>query len=961
MRISRKILFLVSIPIAFQLGMSVFLFNEVQTSQKRIEQELERKRIVATLDKVHHLHVRSLGAAAFYSINRDAEIGKRHFALLKELTAEVKVLAQQTSSNAEFAELTKKLRQSIATVVKYELLMRKLSLMTDAPQTGTSDNARAAIKDSIHQIEDFQERLLPPSDDFHAFQTAATEQFLRLAVVLLAIVGLTGMLLVWSQKNILELLNSLLIQIGRFKNGESIKPRLAPGTEMAELEVVICDAASRISNLERLRRELSSIVAHDVRAPMTSIEGVVTLLEAGAFGELKKAQQELVAQQKSISHDLLDVLNNILDLDKLRSGKWSISITQTSCNEISNRIRAEVFSACAERNVLAEITGVEVDSFACDVDALARAIVALAGACESDTAEMSVKCTSSNVDFTVHGLKPDSPLLRGEHGHKLQIALGLAQLFCEVQNLELSTERSDTTINFKFSPRRAGAIAIAETPVPNTLAPNTSNKIKVLSKVGGRLQGLISLPMAVSLTAVILYGVFLNQFAQDIGRELVSREIVHRATNISSGNTQLLLLSIRRTPEEPVGQDKSRQKIKAKLDADMLALRNLEAQARLSMPTELALVQKKVDDVKHLSDELVAGPIGDLPERLKQLSGKDGQLFSIAFKKAGSLLSEREAQDTTTKALTDLRTNVLNLLIFASIATVLVTIYSARRIVLEFVSRLNNVGWNARRLARREPLREPDKGDDEIADLDSFFYKVATQIDQLENERKHLAGLLREQMKMPLLNLRDGFKALFKDTVESNEKATNRIQRVLAEIDRLSDLVDDLLILDSLEAGGDLAPSVSLSKVSLKDVVEPSIDAVAAQAELKGIKIDRDDFAPVCVVADVRASIRIVVNLLSNAVKFSRENTTVTVGVNADRGEFVRVFVIDNGRGIPDDEKFKIFSRFDQVSKDDSSKGSGLGLFISKKLAEAQGGELTFESSEGVGTTFYLTLRKVPD
>lgn len=962
MRISRKILILVSIPLAFQLGMSAFLFDQVQATQKRIEQELERKRLVATLDKIHHLHIRSLAAAAFYSINKSDEIGKRHAELLKELTVQVKELARQTSGQAELSELTQNLRQSIATVVKYELLMRKMSLMTDAPQLGTSQQAREAIKDSMHQIENFQSKLIPPVDDLQALQKAAQEQLFKLAALLLAIVGIITALLIWSQKNILEVLETLLKQIARFRNGEVIQPDLKAGTEVAELESVICDSANRIATLERMRRELSSIVSHDVRAPMTSIEGVVTLLEAGAFGELNQEQEAIVSKQKRISGDLLSVLNNILDLDKVRSGKWNITISPVSCQDVCNKLRADVFALCSERDMQTEFSE---GLFTCDVDALSRAIVALVGADDSDAIELNLRCTPSAVEFYMSGFRTETSLLRGEYTHREQIALGLAELFADAQNLKFSVIRSDGAVQFSFLPRSATGEGSAVVTLASPGSGSAGESRRAFSKVGRRLQGLISLPMAVSVTAVVLYGVLLNQLAQDISRELVSREIVHRTTNISSGNTQLLLLSIRRVPGELGDEQAARARVKAKVDANLQALKDLESRARLSMPDELALVQKKVSDVQHLSDELVAGDLADLPEKLKGLTAKNGALSSIAFVKAGSLLSERESGDTTTKAIADMRMNVLNLLVGASVVTVLLTIYSARRIALEFVSRLNNVGWNARRLARREPLREPDKGNDEIADLDAFFYKVASQIDQLESERRYLAGILREQLKKPLLELRDGFKTLDQASEREkkgslNEKGRNRIQRVLVEINRLSDLVDDLLVLDSLDEGGDLTPTVSLSDVTVREIVEPSVEAVIPQAELRRISIvDSSEVnANYKVRADVRASIRILINLLSNAIKFSQDESAVTVSIETNPGEVV-ISVTDTGRGIPESEKHKIFSRFDQVAGDDSSKGSGLGLFISRKLAEAQGGMLSFESVEGKGTSFRLSLPTV--
>jgi len=945
-RISRKVLILISMPLAFQLGMSAFLFDQVQSTQRKIEAELERKSIVATLDKIHHLHVRCLAAAAFYSINRDEDVGKRHIAMLKEMSGELRTLRLQTEGKAELSELTTNLQQAIIAVVPYEMLMRKLSLMESKPQLNQSQKARELIKDSMRQIEFFQSKLIPPVDDIEALHAEARVQLFKLGALLVVIVALTMALLLWSQKNILALLDALLAQIRKIEKGETIEGRLEKGTEVAELEGVVCESAQRIAVLENLRRELCSIVSHDVRAPMTTIGGLITLMEAGAFGQLSGEQESSLAKQKAISADLLGVLNNILDLDKLRSGKWNLSVKPVACEQLSEGIRKQLVESGIDFGSIevAHSAGV----FSCDSEAICRAMSAFVHAFASDETRVQVSVEPSLVSVKLNHAENTVDAV----SHKAQTARGLAELFCQSQNLSLSVVTEEGCTIVSVLPSRSPSSG-RESPLV------VQERRSGFSKVGRRLQALISLPMAVSATAVILYGVLLNQFSHDIGRELVSREIVHRATSITSGITQLMLLSIRRVPGELAEEGAARDKVKARLDDDVSALQSLQSKFRLSQQDTMNLVTRKVEDAKALSDKLSAGDVDELPEMMKKLAEKEGALSSIAFTKAGSLLSAREEQDTTTKAMSDLRANVIYLLIGASVLTGLLTIYSARSIVREFIARLNNAAENARRLARREPLRQPDSGDDEIADLDAFFYRVACDIDKLEKERKHLSGLLREQLKLPLEELNRGFKSLLAGGEELNDKGKNRVQRTLIEIRRLSDLVDDLLLLDSLGEGGSLDVEVVLKEIAADEIVSRSIDAVIPQAELKVISIERSGNADLRVKADPSRSIQIVVNLLSNAVKFSSEDSSIVVSIEPGDDGIVRIGVRDRGRGIPLSEQSKIFSRFEQVEKSDSAKGSGLGLFISKKLAEAQNGSLTFESIEGEGTTFRLALPAV--
>lgn len=112
--------------------------------------------------------------------------------------------------------------------------------------------------------------------------------------------------------------------------------------------------------------------------------------------------------------------------------------------------------------------------------------------------------------------------------------------------------------------------------------------------------------------------------------------------------------------------------------------------------------------------------------------------------------------------------------------------------------------------------------------------------------------------------------------------------------------------------------------------------------------------ASVRVVVDVARAVQVIGNLISNAIKFTPPGGKITVGSDATREE-VTFFVADTGPGVPAEDAARIFERFARAS---SSTGLGLGLFISKRLVEAQGGRLWFDSNAGGGATFRFSLRR---
>jgi signal transduction histidine kinase len=102
---------------------------------------------------------------------------------------------------------------------------------------------------------------------------------------------------------------------------------------------------------------------------------------------------------------------------------------------------------------------------------------------------------------------------------------------------------------------------------------------------------------------------------------------------------------------------------------------------------------------------------------------------------------------------------------------------------------------------------------------------------------------------------------------------------------------------------------------------------------------------------------RILLNLLSNAMKHTPSGGAIHVDLKAAQDKII-ISVADNGEGIPDEKKSVIFDRFRQVntSLSRTSEGCGIGLSITKALAELLGGSIAFESSLGAGSTFYVTL-----
>jgi len=168
----------------------------------------------------------------------------------------------------------------------------------------------------------------------------------------------------------------------------------------------------------------------------------------------------------------------------------------------------------------------------------------------------------------------------------------------------------------------------------------------------------------------------------------------------------------------------------------------------------------------------------------------------------------------------------------------------------------------------------------------------------------------------------------------------------------LMELVDDLADLQAIDRPDF---KVASEDVDLADLARRAAGLLSMRAADRHIRVDApsaDESLPA--VGEFRRILQIIVNLLSNAIRYSPEHSTVWVRVDVEGGRAVLV-VADQGHGIAPENQERIFDKFERLGRDDVS-GSGLGLYISRRLARAMKGDLRVESAPGQGARFILTL-----
>lgn len=234
------------------------------------------------------------------------------------------------------------------------------------------------------------------------------------------------------------------------------------------------------------------------------------------------------------------------------------------------------------------------------------------------------------------------------------------------------------------------------------------------------------------------------------------------------------------------------------------------------------------------------------------------------------------------------------------------------------------------------------------ADLKDYqALQLKTQISEMKEQ---IFRSVAHDLRAPLLGLQ-GYIYILSSGKITEQQQQEYLRRMTEATQNLSSLLEDVLSVSRIEAGMSLPQR---QQVELEPLLRGILQTAEPVAKEKGLRLELEVPPQAAAWADVKLLRRIVTNLVSNAIKFTREGF-VAIRVE-DTPQHTRVEVHDSGVGLTEKQCGEIFEKYRQV--DDGAEGYGLGLFISRQLARAHGGDLTVQSAPGQGSTFALCLPK---
>lgn len=236
--------------------------------------------------------------------------------------------------------------------------------------------------------------------------------------------------------------------------------------------------------------------------------------------------------------------------------------------------------------------------------------------------------------------------------------------------------------------------------------------------------------------------------------------------------------------------------------------------------------------------------------------------------------------------------------------------------------------------------------------------KLESNITTLEAEKENIKSLVTDishQLKTPVSSIKLFNQILLEDDISSSERI-EFLTRSESDINSLEWLVGSLVKLSRLEVG---MINIKMHREDLKNTILKAVNEIYFKAEEKNIEIIIGNFKNILINHDTNWTKEAVFNVLENAVKYTNEGGKISVDM-IEMESFIRIDIEDNGIGILENEMNDVYKRFYRGKSKavQVKEGSGVGLYLTRKILEIQGGSIILNSRKGEGTVFNLFLQK---
>lgn len=588
--------------------------------------------------------------------------------------------------------------------------------------------------------------------------------------------------------------------------GKPLLPVLDGTDELAELDRNFHQAANLLETAKRTRQEVTAMITNDLRTPLQTVQSFLEMLGQGVFGELNALGERLLSVTTDACHHMSKLIDNILQLERLRSGTVKLQALPVEPKYFLEKCIAAVQLLAEEKDIKIALQALEEQPGTIAIDAfwMEQVVVnILSNAIKFSPGGTSVALTTSREkdSLTIRisdqgpGIPPDQQKLIFERFHRAKsteavpgtgLGLAIAKELVELHGGTIyveSIEGKGATFVLRI-PLKLLSTSVRSGASKPEYTPPKKPALKLLHK--GLI--LISIPLFFEIT---IFGLLLNlqnEVEQEANRIDHNRQ-VNDSVNLILRDFMHVGLGLRRHQRKAESNQISAIQFRS-LYADIL--KNFKQ------------LEKLVEN-EDLGNQIKRGERGVklLAERLESKSKDTGEQEQVIGDMISMMnyLAKRSAEAQYDLHGSELRERSRTLLEVAILFSVMFSGLGAAWYSRQIVSRLKRLSENSRLIVDGKPLLAPVIGTDEIAELDSSFHEAAAQIETAEKIRQEATVMITHDLKTPLQSLRNFLEMLGDDMLGKISEDGSKLRvSSAASIKRMEELINRVLQLEKLRA-----------------------------------------------------------------------------------------------------------------------------------------------------------------
>lgn len=410
LKLGQKSLILVLVPVVFEIVFVAALFLLLRQAEYEVWRETHSKAVVSETNDIWRLCYDSGVSLFTFAATKQAALGERYAQSERELLAHLRTLELLTNGHPKEEELFRKVDQRAQDA---RLALRNAqAAITDVSILDITARIRSLRK----EFEGVAPKLIAALNELSAYEkhiaeTSPKEQERTRALVItfLALGILTSTILAFAlaryfNKEAISRISNLVDNTRKLAEHQPLNKLMQGHDEIAQLDKTFHEMAAALEEAAKRKQELMSMVSHDLRSPLMSVEITLGNICTGVYGELPDKLNDPVTKSRRNTVRLIELINDLLDIEKLESGRLPMVFAQTKLSEIFDRAFDAVSANAESKSIDIDMKDLDI-SFTADPQRLVQVLVNLiSNAIKFSPAKstITVQAIAKQTDLEIH-------------------------------------------------------------------------------------------------------------------------------------------------------------------------------------------------------------------------------------------------------------------------------------------------------------------------------------------------------------------------------------------------------------------------------------------------------------------------------------------------------------------------------------------------------------------------------